>query len=944
MKKKTNHRSAVHTGILTLGICAMVAETAPGISGEAPSPQEGGLDSQLSEVVVTGSRIRSGFDTPTPVTIASAADLSRVAPRNLAEALNQLPSFSNSQRGDVPVTAATGGTNGQNLLNLRNLGANRNLVLLDGRRMVATNSQNSVDINLIPQALVERVEVVTGGASAAYGSDAVSGVINFILNDKFEGYRADIGTGLSSRGDLPNGRMSLIGGWSFAGGRGRLIASLEGYIEDGIPANEESGRAWFDDPYGQIPNPVKGATPSILVIPSIRSSLGATGGLITNTALRGTRFLPGGATSAFNYGTITGTSWQSGGDGGRPSLSFAPNQDRIAAFSHGEFDVTDRVTVFAEAMMSNSHTLSNNYINPLQGASNNFTIFSGNAYLPSAVQAQMTSGGIASFTMGRYMSDFPTVDIDSRNRVQRLVLGLEGRIGDSSWRYDASISRGRTRNFTAQRNLSNMRRLYAAVDAVKDSSGQIVCRSTLTGLDPGCVPLNLFGEGAPSAAAIAWVSGASIAELTLDQTVAVANVSGNVEKIDLGAGPLALAGGVEYRKEEASQISDALSQARTDFTGIRGGPAARNNQLGTFNFFNPQPFAGDFSVKEGYIELGMPILAGRAFARSLDLNVALRRSDYDPQGGVTTWKAGGNWQINDEWRLRYTRSRDIRAPNLLELYNTATQNSNNSIYKGVTTATLVVSTGNPNLTPERALTETYGVVYRPQWLEGFQTSIDYYSIDIDGAIGSLGAQRIIDLCALGQTQLCNEFTVNTAGGATSLTVYSRQLNLSTRRAEGLDFEGAYSKSVFGGRGRARLLVNRMLDAFVQAPLSSPEYSIGTSQSPKWRANFQLGFERGGWQATIQERFISSGVMNANIIVGTNDTSRNDVPAVFYTDLSGSYKTTLFGAEAEYYGSVTNLFDKQPPVDTSNPTSFSNPTSQAFDRAGMFFNAGVRVKF
>lgn len=939
---RTSQKRGVASGTVAVMVAALVAQ-AGALAGESPDSTQAD-EASLDEVLVTGSRIRSGFDTPTPVTTATAEDLLRVAPRNIADALNQLPAFSNSLRGDVPVTAATGGQNGQNLLNLRNLGSNRNLVLLDGRRMVATNSANSVDVNLIPQALVERVDVVTGGASAAYGSDAVSGVINFILNDKFEGVKVDLGAGIASRGDLPNGKFSLVGGRAFANGRLRLIGSVEGHLESGIGADEESGRRWFDDPAGQIPNPVRGVSPSILVIPSIRSSLGAAGGLITNTALRGTRFLTGGTTAAFNYGTITGTSWQSGGDGGRPNIAFAPDQDRITLFSHGEFDLTERANLFAEVSFSNSHVLSHNFVNPLQGAANNFTIFSGNAYLPAAVQTQMTTRNIASFTMGRYMTDFPTVDIDARNRTLRGSLGVEGRFGDSTWTYDTSISRGRTKNFVAERNLANMRRLYAATDAVLGPSGGIVCRSTLSGLDPGCVPLNLFGEGAPSTEAIAYVIGDSVMELTLNQTVAVANTTGSIAAIDLGAGPLSLAMGLEYRKEEADQTSDALSQARTVLTGVRGGPASRNNQLGSFNFFNPQPFAGSFDVREGYVEVGLPLLSNRALAKAMDLNLAVRRSDYKPQGGVTTWKAGMNWQVTDEWRLRYTRSRDIRAPNLLELYNQAIQNSNNSIYNGVTTATLVISTGNPNLVPERALTETYGLIYRPQWLGGLQTSVDYYSIDISGAIGALGAQRLIDLCALGQTQFCSEVIVNNTGGATSLTVFSRQLNLSKRRVEGLDFEAAYSRPMFNGTGRARLLMNRMLESYTQAPASPPDPTLGTSQAPKWRGNLQLGYASGPWQLVLQERYISRGMMNANIILGTNDTSRNSVGAVFYTDVNGSYKMPAFGGEAEYYLSVSNLLDKDPPIDTANPTSFSNPTGQSYDRSGMYFNAGVRVRF
>jgi iron complex outermembrane recepter protein len=311
---------------------------------------------------------------------------------------------------------------------------------------------------------------------------------------------------------------------------------------------------------------------------------------------------------------------------------------------------------------------------------------------------------------------------------------------------------------------------------------------------------------------------------------------------------------------------------------------------------------------------------------------------------VTTWKYGINYLITDQWRLRYTKSRDIRAPNLLELYNTATQNSNNSVYRGVTTATLAVSSGNPNLVPEKALTETFGVVYKPQWIDGLQASLDYYDIRITDAIGQLGAQRTIDLCDLGNAQACSNVLVNTSGGTTSLTVFTKQLNLSVQRAAGYDFETSLTRGVLGGQGRVRLLVNRAMQGYTQAPLSDPQYSLDTSANPKWRANLQLGFGRGQWNALVQGRYIGASVMNANVIVGNNDSNVNRVPSMWYTDVNLARKIALFGGNGEVFVGVTNLLDKDPPVDTRNPTSFSSPTQPAFDRSGRYFNFGVRMKY
>ncbi len=935
IKQKTLLQVGASVAVLALTTQMLAADAAHA----APAQATG--ETSVEEVVITGTRLQpTGFQAPTPVTATSADDLKRAAPRNLADALTQLPTFNANTKSENPTTAATGGTNGQNLLNLRGLGPNRNLILLDGRRLVATNSSGSVDINVLPQGLVQRVDVVTGGASAAYGSDAVAGVVNFVLDTRFEGLKGEVQGGASTHNDLPSGQASLAYGRSFMDGRLHFVASAEFAAQSGLGPNDDTKRDWFEKAAGQLPNPA-GGSPSVLVVSDIRNGVATYGGLITNTVLKGTQFLPGGATSTFTPGSIVGTTFQSGGDGARINIGFSPDQVRYNGFSHLEFELTPDISLFAEGVYAKSHVTSDNFVNLHTGSASQFTIFRDNAFLPAAMLTKMVSSNLQSFTMGRYERDFPVVQIETISDMQRLAFGSKGRIS-GDWKYDSYVTYGQTKQELRENNLTINRRLYAAVDAVvSPTTGKIVCRSTLSGLDAGCVPLNLFGEGAPSAEAIKYVTGDSVKYLTLQQTVAAVNFSGNLgETLNFGAGPIAVAFGGEYRKEKADQTVDALSPLVTDVTGIKGAPASQQGRPGSFNFFNPLPLSGDFDVKEAYGELGVPLLKDKPFVKALNMSLASRYADYSQSGGVTTWKYGLNYEVNDELRLRLTKSRDIRGPNILELFNSATQNSNNQIYKGKTTQALTISSGNPDLKPERATTLTYGVVYRPNYVPGLQASLDYYKISIDDAIGSLTAQQTLDQCAAGNQLLCSQFTVTAQN---TLLIYTRQLNLSVQETAGYDFESAYKTEFMGGAASIRLLVNRSTLGYSQAPGSPKNTSLGTPNFPKWRGSLQARYAKDDWSVFLQERYISEALFDPDKVEG-KDTNDNRAPAIGYTDITATYRLKLLGADQEAFFSVSNLFDQQPPVVTSNPTSFSSPTSTAYDRIGRYVSTGLRFKF
>ena len=946
----------------------------------------------VEEVIVTGSRLTTGFETPTPVTVMSSEALLASNPNGIADALAQTPALSTSLLSSTPTTSATG-QNGQSILNLRNLGANRNLVLLDGRRTVASNQSGTVDLNTLPQNLVSRVDVVTGGASASYGSDAVAGVVNLVLDKEFTGVKGDIGGGISRLGDLPIMKASLATGFGMFDNRLHVIASTQWYHRQGLDALDTTGRKWFDNAKGLIPRaPAVVGMSTNVIVDSVRNGIAAYGGLITNTTLKGITFNPDGTPRPFVYGTNLGSTYMSGGEGPRPNIGFAPDERRSANFVHAELTVTDTVSAFAEAGYSYAFTHSGNEVSAQSGAFA-ATIHSGNPYIPAAIQAQMTTQAIKSFTLGRYTREFDLINIDLKTRVFRQAAGLQGTsvFGADNWSWDASFSNGRTSQYAPQNNLPITPNYFSAADVVvHPTTGNFVCRSNFydaagnfvaagTGVSPGCVPMNLFGEGSISKEAEDYVVGDSWKRLVLKQRLFQANLRGDLgESLQLGAGPIGIATGFEYHTESAAQTTDPLSPTsvlatNSDVVGVRGIPSARiGNGLGPYRFYNPKPFSGDFNVKEAYVEFGVPILKDLSFARSLSAQLAARYTDYSVSGEVVTWKTGLDYQVIDDVRVRGTVSRDIRAPTLLDLYNSSTQSNNTNPFPCttcttgtvaggtgvITTPTLVVSNiGNLGLVPEKALTQTYGAVFTPTFVPGLQLSVDYYKIKIDGAIAAPGTATILTNCYQENLQsFCSlaAYTPPPGGGARttanpgSLIVTNQSVNYSTSVVAGLDLEANYKTELFGNPLGFHLLANRLLTDYSQAPLAASQSTLGTDASPIWRLNGSIQYSVAGWGIQFTERFISKSLMSNQLLepFGTNE---NNIPAYYLSDLSVTYDLSnsfeSLVAGNQVYMTINNLFNRQPPVDLSPPTTFSQPTNRSvYDGIGQFFNVGVRFRF
>lgn len=878
----------------------------------------------VDEVVVTASRVnRTGFDAPTPTTVVGAENLQAVGATNVADMLNTLPAFAG---GTTPATTSHSSQNaGANFLNLRDLGNNRTLVLIDGRRHVPTTSSGLVDINVIPAALLNRVEVVTGGASAAWGSDAVAGVVNLIFREDLEGLEGQVQGSTTQRGDNEEVNVALAGGFRFAGGRGHFMAASEYVDTKGIG----SDRDWFRENWMTIANPAYAAgngQPQNLIAPNVRTSTATLGGLITAGPLRGTQFLPNGQISPFIYGNNVGTQYQTDGDGLYPGelINLATPLTRANLFTRTTFDVTDNVQAFMEASVAYSETTFNLSTSYDLGT---LTIQRDNAYLPAAVGSMMDAAGVTNFRMGRINRDIGFNVVDNKNATSRIAVGLKGDFGET-WNWDAYYQYGQNRYAARIFNNRIAANFTSALDAVVNpANGQIVCRSTLSAPGNGCVPINLFGEGSPSAAALDYVTGSQHLVANIEQQAAAASLSG--EPFSTWAGPVSLATGLEYRKDSVDQEVDALAQASA------------------FSIGNPKAMAGSYNVKEAFVETVVPLAKDASFAKSLDFNGAVRVTDYSTSGTVWTWKAGATYEPFDGLKLRITRSRDIRAPNLSELYSSyvLTFSSITDPVTGRQSTVRSPQQGNLGLKPEKADTFTAGVVYEPSFVPRLRMSLDYYDIDLKGAISTLTGQQIVNRCAAGAADLCSYVTRNTDGSLAE--VMRTYINLSSLQMRGVDAEVSYRtpmSDIFeavNGDLTLRVLAT-YLDRYLTDDGSTVIDSAGEvgNNRPHWRWTATASYENGPFTGFLQGRYVGEGVYD---VEQTYD--NNHVDSQFVVTASAAWTLMDDGDRSlEAFGVINNVFDADPPVAPYNFIFGSPALASVHDIIGRRFTLGLRFTY
>jgi len=946
----------------------------------APAPM-----SDEHVVTVTGSRISArGFNQPTPTTTLTSEDIEKAAQPNIFNAIAQLPALQGSTGSSVLTYSTSSGQQGLSAFSLRGLGANRTLTLLDGQRVVPANVSGITDISQFPQLLVKRVDVVTGGASASYGSDAVGGVVNFITDKKFTGFKANIEGGQTTYHDDRN--VTLQGAWGrgFLDDRLHVVLSAEHGKEDGVPPHGfgigpgPNGRTAFNAPAFQT-RPLAQTTdgkPQMYDIRNAQPYQYNRYGLITSGPLQGTAFGDGGVPYRFNYGSngvpdgkggVSGciSPYCVGGDlsgtsGNSTSLASELKRENVYARVGYAINADHEVYLTANVATVDSQNT------PNAGAPKNanLTIQCDNPFLPASIVAGCAANNISSFQYGTGNASFPrNISVEPKRRQNRFVIGADGRFdaGGSSWSYNGYYQRGINHTELYVKNITLSPRYNAAIDAVRLADGSIVCRS-LAARNAGCQPLNIIGNVAQSTGALAYVMPSNGPEQHTRQTQDVASVNLSGEPLALWAGPLAVATGLEYRKEaykvRADPYGNGVTADSPNSTAFPADPVLNASTGGNWFAGNYRNGQGSYSVREAYLEVNLPVFKTEGLGEA-NLNVAGRGTDYSTAGNARTWKVGGTWKTRvDGLRLRAVTSRDVRAPNLSELFAPAVTTNNIVNHRGTTLTVQQQVVGNTALKPEVARSTELGVVLsQPRWLPGFSASFDYYTIKVDGVISTLGLQQEVDLCDAGNQDMCAAMMLDSPV-PTNNYVRLQQFNLASLKLKGFDIETSYRGSMAGLglpgmftlRALATHTIDNITDSGVPGTIPTQGAGVNLGATPRWKLLATQGWSSDRASVTLTERWVSSGVYSNEYIECQTDCpvattihptiDNNQMKGVLYFDLGATYKLT---EKVMAYAKIDNLADRNAPTAPGPNVGYGlNPS--LYDVLGRMYRAGVRFAF
>lgn len=993
-------------------------------------------DENLEEVQVTGSRIKraTDFDTANPTTVLDSQYFQNMGIVNVGDAIREMPANLST---NTPAT--TGNSNfftGSTIANLRGLNpffGSRTLTLVDGQRFVPTNQGDGVDLNFIPTVLIDRMDVVTGGGSAAYGSGAVTGVQNIFLNHTLQGGRVEMDYGQSNHDDARSRHIGAAFGTDFADGRGHVVIGYEGQKSDALGC--ETVRSWCATNTGFIANPafVSGAAtpnvPQYIIGSNLRTNLTSYGGTLipfggaaSNVNAAGTGLEPAIAGVAPGGGALGQGVSVIGGDGATAyqyTNLLAP-VDRNVASLFAKWKLTDDINLKFDASYGKVET-----VNKTAALNENYTFITPqNAYLNSALSAYAPFGGFLSKDWNQQVNSYTQFD----TRVARFSLGADGKFGDSSWSWDAYYTYGDTSRTQYVANNVHFQAYSYATDTVT-VNGVPTCRVTallngvagVTGTAPaagsnnwyiaqGCVPLNPFGTGALSPAAQQYAFGSLLESLTYIQQVAAFNASGELFQ-GFGAGPIRGAVGVEYRNERGNNVD-----SEADLAGMSAAQAEAVHTDYLIQYGNS--FSGKVQVIEGYAEADIPFLKDVPGARLLDLDLAVRESSYHNTAGantsggsatndLTTYKASLIWDPVDWLRARGSYSRDARAANFRELYyaqdiqagslfgycpETAASGHGYPNPYPVADPCAWLLRGNPALKPETSDTYTVGLVFTPKdVLPNFQFAMDYAHIKIKDAIQQASVSQTWTNCLVYNIG-CDALATwdgnvavspigvgvhNSAGTATPYgnikSIVSTSFNGAGYVYEGVDFTLSYRYDLANGDSLAlRALATWSTKQTYQGTVGTAPVSIlgqlGSSNTfladnqpaPRLQGNINLTYNHGPFSVTGMMRYVSSGTIDYNGCSGycpnagvgeTVSLSTNRVPSYQIFGLRTSYKwdNVSLAKSVTLWGSVDNLFDKDPPFAAgvgafgiNNVNGGANATY--YDTVGRFFRVGVRLAF
>ena len=1002
------------------------------------------------DIVVTGSRIRLPNLTSTvPITSVSVQELTNTGDVSLGDALNEMPAL-RATWSQANSTAFIG-TSGSNWLDLRGLGTLRTLVMVNGRRHITSQPgiPQRIDVNTIPVDLLERVDIVTGGSSAIYGSDAIAGTVNFITRRNFDGIKLRGQGGISDEGDRGTYTIAGTFGKNFAQGRGNVAISAEyAFSDDLYYADRDdlygaySGRRQFQLTDSTLNEPAAGdGIPDFTFLTGIRNMSISDGGLYASVcpaltanpsaALLARRaanctgvLRDDGAELGYvyvfdangnlvrNIPTVDFRTVQSGnGQGGlgstlRQTGQLIPALERYGINLLAHFDVSDAFRPFVEAKYV--HITANQEGQATSLATLGNTLRLDNPFLSSQARTLLQTSlapGATTFSIARFNVDFGGRGEEHVRETYRLVGGLEGDFNDD-WHYELSANYGEFTSHMDALNRVNRARYNRAIDAATNGAGQIVCRvnadANTTNDDPACVPLNVFGEGAPSQAAVDYITADVQRDQKATQFDLLATVAGDFSQVfSLWGGPIAWALGAEYRRETAFAAYDPETAAG----------ATDHNVIPDF----APPI---LKVKEAFGEVRFPILADRPFARELSLSAAGRLSDYNigPKDTVKSWNLSGIYSPVQGLRFRAGYAKAVRAPTQAELFNPLTQTFANSFVDpcsqtninngtanraqncaaaGIPTTEVIggvtvpwtnntsqgirgLNGANPNLSEETAKSLTIGFVAQPKLVPGLAVAVDYYRIKVGNAINSLTAQTVANLCYDSTTGIDNQYCANifrrpdgtffgqqnrgVGGTFVNFTLTPEEagfiqggFNYAQAITRGIDFDVSYrrqfGKVTLNTRGILSYLLDRDNYTNVLDPTfrDTQKFELG---DPEFSGTLSTTLDFGVFDVSHNMRYVGKQTIDLyetqNAFDGRAPTDADKYPRIWYPQYL--YHNIRFGIEPKgtryrFYAGVDNLTDKAPPfgLDGTGNTGITSGAGAIFDNVGRFFYAGFEVK-
>lgn len=954
-----------------------LAQQVPGTSDEAEvadgsqAPEEGGI-------IVTGSRIRrTAADSPAPLTILDSEQIRSAGTQQIADVVNQLPSLAVTQTNQ---TSNLAGNAGINALDLRGLGTQRTLVLVDSRRQVpAIPGTSAVDVSNIPSALVERVEVVTGGASALYGADAVAGVANFILKRDYQGVETNVRYSGSTRGDLDTYGIDVLAGTNFASGRGNV--TLFGFAESQPGLVSGADRPWTADGYpiygrpnSQTKYTIKDHNYNINTADAAQIILGDRLYAVNpNGSLRDPILGPSGFVNVVpitlpNNSQALGTLLTDGGEynGRYDGWLLSVPSNRISTHATLNYEVSDALKLFAVGTYAENSSKAG-YLQMTSFGSEAVPVDSPFITPEMVAAAGGTIPDSGLFFARRFMELSQPIT-EYRRQLLQGTLGVEGDFSFLSkpWNYSAYYSYGRTTQRVRDVNSTAYDRWYLGLDSTTGPDGGAVCRSTLTDPGNGCVALNPLVPLTP--AMIDYITyTSSWSKSTLTQQVASAYVSGGL--FDLPGGTVQAVLGGEYRHEKndigATPEYDPLNPAYDPTIGV-----------------TQTSLVGKYSVKEAFGEVRLPLLRDTPFFQTLSVDGAVRFSDYSTAGTTTTYKFGGEWAPIRDIRFRATYGQAVRAPNIGELYTASsisglwitdpcnTYNLANRVTRTEFTAANcaalnpsdkttywnyrdIISRGNLDLKPETAKTLTVGMVVQPRFIPRLAVTVDYYNIDLRNAIDAFGAQTIINKC-VDQASLDNVFCglVTRDAQGNLFEVVTQKLNLAKYLTRGVDVSVNYSlplENVGLGAHSGRLAIDANYSRLIKReytldptdPNTITDYA-GIFGTPKWKGVVRTSYTNEDFGLTWTLRHFSP--MRSATTVTKEQYEDVYTPDVFYNDFFAYVKLT---PNIELSGGLNNAFDRKPPRIPGAEAGGANfelgYTSGLYDVIGRTFFVGLRFR-